>query len=71
LYYVGLFLLDDAGEWVVQKAGTGEAGQAMLARGYFGTLLTLNPHVMTNRDWAWGVVALAIITAIQIASRIM
>jgi GAF domain-containing protein/HAMP domain-containing protein len=32
LYYVGLFLLDDAGEWVVLQAGTGEAGRAMLAR---------------------------------------
>jgi GAF domain-containing protein/HAMP domain-containing protein len=34
LYYVGLFLLDEAGEWVVLRAGTGEAGQAMLARGH-------------------------------------
>jgi GAF domain-containing protein len=41
LYYVGLFLMDDAGspderggEWAVLQAGTGEAGQAMLARGH-------------------------------------
>jgi GAF domain-containing protein/HAMP domain-containing protein len=34
LYYVGLFMLDDAGEWAVLRAGTGEAGQAMLARGH-------------------------------------
>jgi GAF domain-containing protein/HAMP domain-containing protein len=34
LYYVGLFLLDEAGEWAVLRAGTGEAGQAMLARGH-------------------------------------
>jgi GAF domain-containing protein len=32
LYYVGLFLADEAGEWAVLEAGTGEAGKAMLAR---------------------------------------
>jgi GAF domain-containing protein/HAMP domain-containing protein len=32
LYYVGLFLLDEAGEWAVLRAGTGDAGRAMLAR---------------------------------------
>lgn len=34
LYYVGLFLLDPAGEWVELRAGTGEAGRVMLARGH-------------------------------------
>ncbi len=42
LYYVGMFLLDESGErsrpeepgWAVLRAGTGEAGQAMLARGH-------------------------------------
>lgn len=34
LYYVGLFLVDEAGEWAVLQAGTGEAGRAMLARGH-------------------------------------
>lgn len=34
LYYVGLFLVDESGEWAVLRAGTGEAGQAMLARGH-------------------------------------
>jgi GAF domain-containing protein/HAMP domain-containing protein len=34
LYYVGLFLLDEAGEWAVLRSGTGEAGQAMLNRGH-------------------------------------
>jgi GAF domain-containing protein len=34
LYYVGLFLTDEAGEWAVLRAGTGEAGQAMLLRGH-------------------------------------
>lgn len=43
---------------------------AMLARGYYGTLLTLNPHVMTQRDWFFGVLALVIIGAIQVISRI-
>jgi len=43
---------------------------AMLARGYYGTLLTLNPHEMTDRDWIWGILALIVIAAIQIFSRI-
>jgi GAF domain-containing protein len=34
LYYVGLFLVDDQGEWAVLRAGTGEAGAAMLQRGH-------------------------------------
>jgi GAF domain-containing protein/HAMP domain-containing protein len=34
LYFVGLFLVDETGEWAALRAGTGEAGQAMLARGY-------------------------------------
>jgi GAF domain-containing protein len=34
LYYVGLFLLDETQNWVVLRAGTGEAGQKMLARGH-------------------------------------
>lgn len=32
LYYVGLFLVDENRDWAVLKAGTGRAGQAMLAR---------------------------------------
>jgi GAF domain-containing protein/HAMP domain-containing protein len=32
LYYVGLFLVDESGQWAVLQAGTGEAGRAMLAR---------------------------------------
>jgi GAF domain-containing protein len=34
LYYVGLFLSDEADEWAVLRAGTGEAGRAMLARAH-------------------------------------
>ncbi|MBU0702960.1 MAG: GAF domain-containing protein [Chloroflexi bacterium] len=33
-YYVGLFQLDERREWAVLRAGTGEAGRAMLARGH-------------------------------------
>jgi GAF domain-containing protein/HAMP domain-containing protein len=32
LYYVGLFLLDEEGRFAVLRAGTGEAGQVMLAQ---------------------------------------
>jgi GAF domain-containing protein/HAMP domain-containing protein len=34
LYYVGLFLVDQLGEWAVLKAGTGEAGRVLLERGH-------------------------------------
>jgi GAF domain-containing protein len=34
LYYVGLFLVDSTGEWAMLRAGTGTAGQAMLARSH-------------------------------------
>jgi len=34
LYYVGLFLLDESGEWAVLRAGTGEAGRQMLQSGH-------------------------------------
>jgi GAF domain-containing protein/HAMP domain-containing protein len=34
LYYVGLFLVDEPGEWAVLRTGTGKAGRAMLARGH-------------------------------------
>jgi GAF domain-containing protein len=34
LYYVGLFLLNESGEWAVLRAGTGDAGREMLARGH-------------------------------------
>ena len=32
LYYVGLFLVDPAGEWAELRAGTGDAGRIMLGR---------------------------------------
>ncbi|HNT74903.1 MAG TPA: GAF domain-containing protein [Anaerolineae bacterium] len=34
LYYVALFIVDAAREWAVQRAGTGETGQARVARGH-------------------------------------
>jgi GAF domain-containing protein/HAMP domain-containing protein len=34
LYFVGLFLVDPTREWAVLRAGTGEGGRAMLARGH-------------------------------------
>jgi GAF domain-containing protein/HAMP domain-containing protein len=34
LYYVGLFLVDESGQWAVLRGGTGDAGKAMLARGH-------------------------------------
>ncbi len=34
LYYVGLFLVDGTQEWAILRAGTGEAGRRMLARGH-------------------------------------
>ncbi len=34
LYYVGLFLNDEYGDWAVLKAGTGEAGEKMLQRSH-------------------------------------
>ncbi len=34
LYYVGLFILDPSSEWAILRAGTGRAGQAMIARGH-------------------------------------
>lgn len=34
LSYVGLFLVDESGRWAVLRAGTGTAGQTMLARGH-------------------------------------
>jgi len=33
-YYAGVFLLDEANEWAVLRAGRGEAGAAMLAAGH-------------------------------------
>jgi GAF domain-containing protein/HAMP domain-containing protein len=34
LYYVGLFLVDETGQWAVLRAGTGQTGRAMRERGH-------------------------------------
>ncbi len=34
LYYVGIFLVDEGGEWATLRAGTGEAGAKMLEQGH-------------------------------------
>ncbi len=34
LYYVGVFLVDERGEWAVLRAGTGEAGRIQLEQGH-------------------------------------
>jgi len=34
LYYAGLFLVDEIGQWAVLRAGTGEAGRKMLETGH-------------------------------------
>jgi GAF domain-containing protein len=34
LYYAGLFLVDESGEWAVLHAGTGEAGRIQLEQGH-------------------------------------
>jgi cobalt/nickel transport system permease protein len=39
---------------------------AMLARGYAGELLTLNPHVLRGRDWAAGAGFVALLVLIQL-----
>lgn len=43
---------------------------AMLARGYRGELLTMNPHHMTQRDWIVGGTAVLFILLVQVVSRI-
>lgn len=42
---------------------------AMLARGYQGRMLTINPHVMTWFDWLAGGTAVSMIILIQLIAR--
>ena len=44
--------------------------QAMVARGYDGRLLTLNPHQMRPRDWLHGGAALLLLLLVQLAGRL-
>jgi cobalt/nickel transport system permease protein len=43
---------------------------AMLARGYAGQFLTLNPHVMRPRDWAALLLAIVILLLLQLVGRL-
>jgi cobalt/nickel transport system permease protein len=43
---------------------------AMLARGYTGHFMTLNPHLMRPRDWAVGVVAVMVLLLLQLVGRL-
>lgn len=42
---------------------------AMLARGYAGQYLTLNPHEMEERDWLVGGVAVGVLVFLQVVGR--
>jgi cobalt/nickel transport system permease protein len=44
---------------------------AMLARGYRGQLLTMNPHMMKRRDWLIMGLGLLLIAALQLIGRIL
>ncbi len=44
---------------------------AMLARGYRGQLLTMNPHTMSSRDWWAGIGAVLLLLIIQLAGRLV
>jgi len=43
---------------------------AMLARGYRGQFLTMNPHVMDQRDWVAGMIGLLVLVVLQWIGRI-
>jgi cobalt/nickel transport system permease protein len=43
---------------------------AMVARGYTGNFMTLNPHVMREQDWRALAVAVAVLAALQVVGRI-
>ncbi len=44
---------------------------AMLARGYRGQLLTMNPHIMTRRDWLFLGLGLMLIIALQLIGHVL
>ena len=44
--------------------------KAMLARGYSGQFLTLNPHLMRTTDWAIGAMAVTILILLQVIGRL-
>ena len=48
LYYVGIFLLEETGQWAVLRAGSGEAGKEMLQSGH-------KLHVDENSMIGWSI----------------
>lgn len=44
---------------------------AMLARGYRGQLLTMNPHVMQQPDWLFLALGVGLIVALQVIGRLL
>ncbi len=44
---------------------------AMLARGYAGQFLTINPHIMRRRDWAALLLTVIILLLIQLVGRVL
>ena len=44
---------------------------AMLARGYRGQLLTMNPHIMLRSDWLFLLLGVLLIVALQVIGRIL
>ncbi len=44
---------------------------AMLARGYRGQLLTMNPHIMIRRDWLLLLLGVLLIAVLQLIGRIL
>lgn len=44
---------------------------AMLARGYRGQLLTMNPHVMRRPDWLFLALGVGLIVALQVIARLV
>ena len=45
--------------------------QAMLARGYQGELLTMNPHHMRRQDWRALALSFVLIAALQLVGRLL
>jgi GAF domain-containing protein len=56
-YYAGVFLLDEAGEYAVLRAGYGEAGKAMLSEGY---RLKVGPGSMIGAAVSFGEARIAL-----------
>jgi cobalt/nickel transport system permease protein len=60
-----------AGQLFVRSFERGDrVYQAMLARGYRGHLVTLNPHIMRPSDWVAGAVAVGFLIVLQVVARV-